>query len=284
MASPREYFDKDSPQNLRVSATHTFTNKMTGETEVVAAMSFNFESAAKFALLYIPDVPSADRLVAHYLDNINNVLQVCDGVRVETRFPWTAENVRAADLTFTGRITVYTARRFNQKETSDLATLAKQRGLKLLIRDAEYLAQRSKMEKPLAFISHDFRDKEPFVRELASKLQVMLCPVWYDDYTLIAGQSLRASIEKGLKECRKCVLILSPNFLSNEGWTKVEFDSVFTREILEASDVIIPVWHGVEKQDVYNYSPRLLDKVGIPSTLGTEEVAGRILRAVNHAP
>lgn len=86
----------------------------------------------------------------------------------------------------------------------------------------------------------------------------------------------------GLKECRKCVLILSPNFLSNEGWTKAEFDSVFTREILEAADVIIPVWHGVEKQDVYNYSPRLLDKVGIPSTLGTEEVARRILRAINH--
>jgi hypothetical protein len=138
------------------------------------------------------------------------------------------------------------------------------------------------MEKPLAFISHDSRDKEPFVRELASKLQAILCPVWYDDYTLIAGQSLRASIEKGLRECRKCVLILSPNFLSNKGWTKAEFDSVFTREILEAAEVIIPVWHGVEKQDVYSYSPRLLDKVGIPSTLGTEEVARRILRAINH--
>jgi hypothetical protein len=110
----------------------------------------------------------------------------------------------------------------------------------------------------------------------------MLCPVWYDEYTLIAGQSLRASIEKGLKECKKCVLVLSTNFLSNDGWTKAEFDSVFTREIFETTDVIIPVWHGVQKKDVYNYSPRLLDKVGIPSTLGTEEVARRILRAINH--
>jgi TIR domain len=283
MASPREYFDKDSSQNLRVHATHTSTNKMTGETvEVIAAVSFDFDAGAKFALLYIPDVPFADHIVAHYLHNINDVLKVGDGVSVATGFAETAENIPSTDLTFTGRITVYTARRFNERESTGLATLAKQRGLKLVIRDAEYLAQRSKMEKPLAFISHDTRDKEPFVRELASKLQAMLCPVWYDDYTLIAGQSLRASIEKGLKECRKCVLILSPNFLSNEGWTKAEFDSVFTREILEAADVIIPVWHGVEKQDVYNYSPRLLDKVGIPSTLGTEEVARRILRAINH--
>jgi hypothetical protein len=285
MASPREYFDKDSSQNLRVHATHTSTDKRTGEmVEVIAAVSFDFEAGAKFALLYVPDVPFADHVVAHYLHNINDVLKVGDGVLVATGFAGTAENIPSTDLTFTGRITVYSARRFNESESSGLSTLANERGLKLVIRDAEYLAQRSKMEKPLAFISHDTRDKEPFVRELASKLQVMLCPVWYDDYTLIAGQSLRASIEKGLKECRKCVLILSPNFLSNEGWTKAEFDSVFTREILEEADVIIPVWHGVEKQDVYNYSPRLLDKVGISSTLGIEEVARRILRAINHVP
>jgi len=110
----------------------------------------------------------------------------------------------------------------------------------------------------------------------------MFCPVWYDDYTLIAGQSLRESIERGLKECKKCVLILSPHFLANEGWTKAEFDSAFTREILQEANVIIPVWHGVQKQDVYNYSPRLLDRVGIPSTLGTREVARRIFRAITH--
>jgi hypothetical protein len=40
-------------------------------------------------------------------------------------------------------------------------------------------------------------------------------------------------------------VVLSPNFLSNEGWGKAEFDSVFTREILNKENVILPVWLGV---------------------------------------
>ena len=78
----------------------------------------------------------------------------------------------------------------------------------------------------------------------------------------------------------KVILILSPNFFANDGWTKAEFDSVFTREILEKKNVIIPIWHGVSKEEVYNYSPRLLDKVGIPSNVGVEEVARKIVRAL----
>jgi len=89
-----------------------------------------------------------------------------------------------------------------------------------LIRDGSYTAKRSRLEIPLAFISHDSRDKDGLVRDLASTLQKMLCPVWYDEYSLIAGQSLRESIEKGLRECKKCVLVLSPSFLANGGWTK----------------------------------------------------------------
>jgi hypothetical protein len=134
----------------------------------------------------------------------------------------------------------------------------------------------------MAFISHDSRDKEPFVRELASKLQTMLCTVWYDEFSLIPGQSLRASIEKGLKTCKKCVLILSPHFIGNEGWTKAEFDSVFTREILEKKNVVIPVWHGVTKEQVYEYSPRLLDRVAISSDSGVEEVARKVLQGINY--
>ena len=68
----------------------------------------------------------------------------------------------------------------------------------------------------------------------------MRCPVWYDEYSVKVGDSLRASVEKGLKESKKCVLILSPNFLSNTGWTKTEFDSIFTRQILEGSNIVPP--------------------------------------------
>jgi hypothetical protein len=76
------------------------------------------------------------------------------------------------------------------------------------------------------------------VRELAATLQKMLCIVSYDQYSIRDGLSLQASIEQGLRECRKCILVLSPSFLANSGWER-EFDSVFTREILEQQAIFL---------------------------------------------
>lgn len=108
-----------------------------------------------------------------------------------------------------------------------------------------------------------------------------MCHAWYDEYSLKVGDSLRETIEKGLKEARKCVLILSPNFISNNGWTKVEFNSVFTREILEQTSVVLPVWYNVSAQQVYEYSPSLADKVGLNwQQLGEDEVIRRLYNVI----
>lgn len=47
---------------------------------------------------------------------------------------------------------------------------------------------------------------------------------------------------------------------------------------------MIPIWLDVEKQDVYDYSPILLDTLGIPAALGVEEVARKIVAALNYVP
>jgi hypothetical protein len=211
---------------------------------------------------------------------VEDLLKVTDGVDVVQGFSGTAEAIPLSDLTFSGRILFYTSATFPDHVRRELDALATDRGLRLVIRDRSYVEAKARLESPLAFISYDSRDREPFVRDLASTLQRMLCPVWYDEYSLIAGQSLRENIEKGLRECRKCVLVLSENFISNGGWTKAEFDTVFSREMLERQNVVVPVWHGVSKEQIYAYSPRLLDKVGISSSLGAEEVARRVVRAV----
>ena len=84
-----------------------------------------------------------------------------------------------------------------------------------------------------------------------------------------------------MKETRKCILILTPNFLKNEGWTKREFNSVFTRELLEKSNVILPVWHEVTQQQVYDYSPSLADKYALYwSAEDKEDIADKLQRAV----
>jgi len=77
------------------------------------------------------------------------------------------------------------------------------------------------------------------------------------------GDHLRESIEKGIKEAKKCILIITPNFLSNSGWTKVEFNSIFTREILFQQQIVLPIWYKVSKFDVYDYSPNLANKVAL---------------------
>jgi hypothetical protein len=283
MATAKEYFEKDLSRVLRVHAVHkTKPSNGAPESDVIAAVALDFEAGAKYGAVLLPDVDYAVRIAAHYVQHVEDLLKVTDGVDVVQGFSGTAEAVPLSDLTFSGRILTYTPATISDQARRELDAMATERGLRLIIRDRSYVEAKSRLESPLAFISYDSRDREPFVRELASTLQRMLCPVWYDEYSLIAGQSLRESIEKGLRECRKCVLVLSENFLSNGGWTKAEFDTVFSREILEQQSVVVPVWHGVSKEQIYAYSPRLLDKVGISSSLGVEEVARRIARAVEH--
>ena len=184
--------------------------------------------------------------------------------------------ISSSDLRFSGVI-AYSEAAIGASTKRILCEKARKNALGLLIRDANYFEERRKKDVPEAFICHDSRDKEPFVRELAAKLQGFVS-VWYDEYSLKPGDSLRASIEKGLKECRKCILVLSPNFVTNDGWTKAEFDTVFTREMLEKQRITIPIWHGVSKEEVYNYSPRLLDVFAIHSSVGVEEVARSVAR------
>ena len=104
------------------------------------------------------------------------------------------------------------------------------------------------MDKPLAFISHDSRDKADIARPLAIKLSVLGTPVWFDEFSLKVGDSLRESIEKGIKTAPYCILILTKHFLGNTGWSKTEFNSVFTKEMIINTQVIVPVWSGVTKE------------------------------------
>lgn len=100
-----------------------------------------------------------------------------------------------------------------------LKGLALDGGLKLLFWSTLHAQKRSAREKPLAFVSHDLRDKD-VAGSIAIGLSKLMCPVWYDEFSLKVGDRLRENIEKGLKECKKCIIVMSSNFCSNTGWTK----------------------------------------------------------------
>jgi hypothetical protein len=192
----------------------------------------------------------------------------------------TPERQKLSSFVFTRRIYIYFEKALCSEEIEYLINLGDSLNFNIRIRDKSYVNKCTELSKPLAFISHDSKDKDDLVRELALELDRQLCPVWYDEFSLKVGDSLRESIERGLKESRKCVIIISPSFIANNGWTKKEFNAIFTREVLEKENVILPVWHNVTPEQVYEYSAELLDRVALNSSLGTKELAKRLAKQI----
>jgi len=117
------------------------------------------------------------------------------------------------------------------------------------------------------FVSHASEDKEDFVKPLVEALQTAGYKVWYDEFTLKVGDSLRRSIDNGLKNSRYGIVVFSSAFFA-KNWTQYELDGLVTRE-MEGHKVILPIWHMVSKNEVQNYSPTLADKKAINSSLST---------------
>lgn len=125
------------------------------------------------------------------------------------------------------------------------------------------------------FISHASEDKELVVRSLATALAEHGLRVWYDDFTLRIGDSLRRKIDKGLAKSRVGLVVLSPSFVS-KGWTNYELDGIVSRSV-SGDQILLPIWHEITKQDVINFSPSLADKVARSTATHTvEEIASEI--------
>lgn len=130
------------------------------------------------------------------------------------------------------------------------------------------------------FISHASEDKDEIARPLADKFIEHGLKVWFDEYTLTVGDSLRRSIDQGLAGCRFGVVILSPHFLQKE-WTQKELDGLVARD--DGSEKrILPVWHNVSRNEVVSFSPPLADKLGVLTAKGLDHVVSEILRAIKY--
>lgn len=289
MATLREYFDTDFPAVLNAGTVlsvsfRTETALVPVTYEIPARVNYDFDGGTKYVSCFIPSGPATYALCEAVMVNPQWTLEAAGkAVEVQSGYPG-QRFLKASDLKFVGRVFLYTEDLLSTDEVTRLEAIGAQKDISPVVRTSASAEERSRFEKPLAFISHDSRDKELIARPIAMGLSKMRCPVWYDEYSLKVGDSLRRSIEKGLKESKKCVLILSPNFLSNEGWTRTEFDSVFTRQILEGSDVVLPVWAGVTKQQVYEYSPSLLDRIGAIWDEGQEAVLRKLYNAIEPSP
>lgn len=128
-------------------------------------------------------------------------------------------------------------------------------------------------------ISHAWEDKEDFVRPLAHALRDAGLQVWYDEFALRIGDSLRRSIDKGLAASRFGLVVLSEHFFLKK-WPNYELDGLMTKS--DTNDqIILPVWHNIGREEVLAYSPSLADKIARSTDdFSVEEIAADVAELI----
>jgi formylglycine-generating enzyme required for sulfatase activity len=125
------------------------------------------------------------------------------------------------------------------------------------------------------FISHAHEDKE-VARPLAEALRQRGLTVWYDEYVLRLGDSLREVIERGLASARFGVVILSPNFFAKE-WPQRELNALLARETTKRSKVLLPIWHNLTLEEVTTRTPIIADRLAVSTAKGIPFIVEQIL-------
>jgi hypothetical protein len=130
------------------------------------------------------------------------------------------------------------------------------------------------------FICHASSDKVGFVRPLVEGLHKENVEVWYDERSLKLGDSIRRAIDKGLSKSRFGIVVLSKAFFARN-WPQYELDALAQREMAGNDKVVLPIWHGVNYQDVMEYSAALAGRKAISSSEGLGKVVDEILAVVH---
>ena len=103
--------------------------------------------------------------------------------------------------------------------------------------------------------------------------------VWYDEFSLEIGDSLSRSIDRGIANSRYGLVVVSPAFL-RKAWPEYELRGLVARDVNDRG-VILPIWHGVGRQEVLRFSPSLADKVALnTSGIDPNTVAIRLLQKI----
>jgi len=130
------------------------------------------------------------------------------------------------------------------------------------------------------FISHASEDKDIVVRPLAHALADRGLDVWYDEFEMRIGDSLRLKIDNGLANSRFGIVVLSESFLKKD-WPNYELDGLVTKGV-SGEQVLLPIWHAITKAQVVAFSPSLADKLARNTTTSTvDEIVDEIAELIH---
>lgn len=119
------------------------------------------------------------------------------------------------------------------------------------------------------FISYAHEDRDSFVQPLVTELGKRNISRWYDDEQAVSmwGRSLREEIDSGIKMSRFCMVTFSKSYFKKY-WTKRELDGILMKERIDNGQ-ILPIWHGIDEKDMYEFSPMLSSMMAFSTSVYT---------------
>lgn len=106
------------------------------------------------------------------------------------------------------------------------------------------------------FLSYARIDGSVIATELRSHLEELGVSVWFDEVAIRPGRSQSLQMDRGLRQARSGVVLLTAAYLAGRFWTERELGALLHKPTL------IPVLHGVTFHDVAEYSGILPDLAG----------------------
>jgi len=115
--------------------------------------------------------------------------------------------------------------------------------------------------RPRVFLSYSSEERADIARPLAAALEEYGISVWFDEFELAIGDSLRKRISSGVSSAKCAVIVLSKSYF-RKAWTERELAAITSMETLRGVPVL-PIWHNVTLSEVAAYDPALADKVAL---------------------
>lgn len=207
------------------------------------------------------------------------VEEIKKGEIVNYRLSNNGIDLHGKDSTFTKMVYLFTRKTNISK--SLISNAFNSIGCKVLVIDDDYIYAVNEKKRPDFFICHDYRDKEAVATPLYNELSRKQAKVWYDDYSLMVGDSLSEKLQEGIRECRYGILIVSKNLLENTSWAKYELQSFIGKQVSQNKTVILPVWYNITKKDVASVSEWLAEKSAEIFNDNIEAIANNLIIRLN---
>lgn len=121
-------------------------------------------------------------------------------------------------------------------------------------------SEEESVEEYDAMISYSHEDSKPVANALYDELTAYGLDVWYDGVELGIGDNIRSSIDRALTESKHAVILVSPSYF--EGMSEWELDGFVQKHNKTDENVILPLLHGMEFEELQENSPSLANIIG----------------------